>query len=37
VKVRKGCGSPNMASGSKPNGSEEYGSPQKMAEAKLEM
>jgi len=29
-----GCGSPNMASGSKPDGSEEYGSPRKMAEAK---
>ena len=29
-----GCGSPNMASGSEPDGSEEYGSPRKMAEAK---
>ena len=30
----KGCGRPNMASGSKPNGPGGYGSPRKMAEAK---
>jgi len=29
-----GCGSPNMASRSKPDGLKEYGSLQKMAEAK---
>ena len=29
-----GCGHPNMASRSKPNVSEELGSPRKMAEAK---
>jgi len=35
VKAREGCGSPNMASGSKPHWSEEHGSLRKMAEAKL--
>ena len=31
-----GCGSPNMASRSKPNVSEEVGSPRKLAEANRE-